>query len=471
MGEYTNKKREITEEELKRYIVLEERTPIMYETTSGQWELRSTATRILVPPEFLRDKEGIKEVSSKWMQTLCKEYEGRGLTPPPFMPIEFWITEPIEGVRELSIDKLSEKEIERILTFYSRGKEDDKKLKEKRKIADRGRVSVSLTSGLSLQKEPTLFDDLGEEKGLQLMGSDKENYVDRKGRPIALTKYQNKLTYALAHYLSQSIAEGDVQEYISTLESNPRKLPKKRVERSINLKEFYKDYMSPDGKARPDKVATLRNELQKYSEIQQVQIYGDGKKKIRLKSPMILKAEELEDLTPEEARDKSQSYDIMNVIFTPIFLYKLSTRYAPITAKSIRLLGKKGSGTDTELFLVLYSDLLSKFPQYRLTMISKTHDIRRVDYRTKEEYLNAVDAVKRESLTYIQNLTTLLLKVTTDYSSCKQYRAKFKRDLDKALQVLREELRLISEGELTTNSKGELALKLVFNEGYSGGVE
>lgn len=464
---YTRKGKKITAEELKRYIVLEQRVPVMFETASGQWEQRYMPARTLVPPEFLKDKGKIEETNNKWGKIICKEYEERGLTPPPFMPIEFWITEPIEGVRELSIDKLSEEEIERILDFYSQKIEDDKKLKEKREIAERGQISVSLTRNLSLQRESALFDDLDKGKGLSLLESDKENYIDRKGRSIALTKTQNKIILALAHYLSQSQNDEDIQNYISALEDNPRILPKSKIERSINLRDFDKAYTSQDGKTRPRQITALREELRKTAQIKQVLYFGDTKRKARLITPLISVEEELEDITP----DKSLNLDYINIRFSPVFLYKMTKEFSPISASFIRLLGKKGSGTDTELFQVLLNDLLSKYPQYRLTALTKTHNVRRADFHTKEEYLAEYDKVQRKSLTCVQNVSTLLEKITTDYSSCKQYRAKFRRDLEKALIVLRDELNLIKDGKVVKNSKGEEALKVVFNPEYNGGGE
>ncbi len=339
--------------------------------------------------------------------------------------------------------------------------------KTSKEIAERGQISVSLARNLSLQREPTLFDELNEKGRLSLMESDKENYIDRKGRSIVLTKNQNKIILALSHYLSQFQNDEDMQKYITALDNNPKKLPTEKIERSINLKDFDKTYTSPDGKTRPRQITALRKELRKTAQIAQVLYFGDTEKKARLIAPLISIEEELEDLTP----DKSLNLDYVNIRFSPVFLYKMTREFSPISAGFIRLLGKKGSGTDTELFRVLLSDLLSKYPYCRQTALTKTHNVRKADFHTNEEYLAEYDKVQRESLTYLQNIDTLLEKITTDYSSCKQYRANFRKDLDGALAVLKDTLRLITYGGIVKNSKKGEALKVVFDPDYKGGGE
>lgn len=360
-------------------------------------------------------------------------------------------------------------------------KEEDKKKKARERLAkleeakeklanlgretDRrwGRITTALAENLSLPRDPNLFDNLSKAQGLALQESDEDNYIGRDGKNIALTNKQRKIIFALSHYLSQFLYEEDVQECIAKLET--RRTSRATVERSINLKEFDRLYMSPDGKTRPLQVKSLREELKKISDVRQVLYYGSygsEKAKARFLAPLVSVEEELEDLT----EDKSLNLDYVNVRYSPVFLYRLQTESFFFNINLIRIMGKKGSGTETELFHILLSDLAAKFENKLRVARAIGKTIKKSDYGTKEEYIAAVKTAREEALTYKQNVSTLLSRVTTDYSSTKQYKARFRSDLKKALNVLKE-VGIIIDGGLVKNAKGEDALRVIFNEKYS----
>lgn len=116
----TNKYKDLTKEEIDKLIVLRQTISIIYEKEDGVFEPNKVSTTIGVLPEFLRDRESIKRASQSWGMIEEKEYTERGLTPPNYAsPMEFTLVEPIEGVRDLPIDKLSDEEIERVIEYYS----------------------------------------------------------------------------------------------------------------------------------------------------------------------------------------------------------------------------------------------------------------------------------------------------------------------------------------------------------------
>lgn len=453
--------RPLTQDELSRYIVLKEKISILWDD-GEKWIPKPVETKILVPPEFLTDERKREDSSSKYWEVVKAEYEERGLIPPLFNPVEYYLSESISGVRDVTIDELTKEEIELVLEYYSKDKRSTT-LEEKLRIAERGQISSALAGGIARRREPTLFDDLEEEKGLSIMESDSANYVDRKGRNIALTKSQTKIIYALSHYLSQYQNDEDIRKYISAIEQNPKKLPKEKIERPVNLREFYKTYLSSYGSSRKRDIDLVREELRKLSSIRQVLYFGSGtESKVRLISPLISIEEELEDLTP----DKSLDMDLVNIRFSPLFLFKMTREYLPIGRKLFQIWGRKGNGTDTELFSILLSDLAEKYPRYRQTAITRTHAVNRKDFPSKEDYNKELDRVRKSSLTYIQNVSTFLERCTTDYYSTRQYKANFRKDLEQACKVLSNELGLISEGKVIKNRKGEDSIKIVFNFDY-----
>lgn len=465
----------------KEYIEILQTSPILFETEHGRWEPEVIEGRILVPIEDLQDKDKLFRILDEWNRKneriKAKFYEDYGLTTPDGTPTRdlnlYLPSVPGSELSEKSLFDMTDEEYKKISDYLLKvlrkireegtpDKATEKALKElEKKLSDRGQISASLASGVSLRREPTLFDNLEEDKRLAVIQSDKENYIDRRGKPIALTNGQTRLIYALSHYLSQYKTDPDIVEYMNSLESNPKKMPKK-IERTLNLKDFCKLYYSSDGKARTRDLDSLRKELRTLSNVRQVLYFGGAEKKARLIAPLISVEEELEDLTP----DKSLNMDLANIRFSPIFLFKMTKEYLPYSRELFRIWGKNGNGTRTELFSVLISDLGSKFPYKRQTALTEAHKIRRTDFATKEEYLSAVKKARRKALTYRQNIYTLLERVTTDYSSTRQYKSKLKSDLESALNTIKDEIGIITEWKLTNSKNGDPALEVVFNPDY-----
>lgn len=457
------KKTKITREEIKTYIPVRQVSTIYVQEEEGLVP-REVSASILVPPDrfpnslqdyslaFVPGGEVDDEQELAEFLRLRREIEEK-------YPTRFYLLDQVPGIDpDKEIRDLTPEDIKRVFDYF-RGE----------LISDKGQISVSLSSNIALQKGIVSLDSLNTEE---------ERFIDRRGKPVVLTNPQTKIVYALSHYLSQFQGDGDIVSYIDEIEKNPRKAKSglKPVVRTINLKSFYKDYLSMDGKVRGVQLARLQNELKTLSEINQVFLFGDmvgkdgEKRKLRLTTPLITTLETL-DVVDEDGKPDIDSFDIqVNIRFSPIFLYKMKREYLPFSKRIFLLWGKRGSGTETELFSVLFSDLASKYPRYVQTAKTKVHAVRRNDF-PKEEYLKEVERVRRESLTYDQNISTLLERVRTDYSSTRQYRSIFKTDLERSLSVLRDDIGLIQDWKLRKNAKGGESLRIVFKEDYLRGGE
>ena len=327
-----------------------------------------------------------------------------------------------------------------------------------------GVISVALTSGIASQKmkEPTLFEGLEDTEIQTIKEVDSRHLVDRGGKPIALTRYQNKVVFALALFMSQHREEEEIQKYVEKL--NTGRQPKNRITLPISITEFTK-VVEPDGKARARQKEKVLEELKALSEIRQVQTFSvnNGAHQVRLTSPIIQIVEQLEDLSP----DRELNADFVNIMFGSIFFAELYTKYAVIKPELFRIWGTSGSGTDTELFNVLLSDLLSKYSFHRIAALRAEKELKRGKYKTDASYFAAVNKVRKNALTYREYAHTLRSRVATDYESSRKQKADFKIHLQAAIGAL-VKIGLITEATMVEADKG-IRIDFVFNIDYDKG--
>lgn len=338
--------------------------------------------------------------------------------------------------------------------------------KQKKLTGETGTISVALAGSISSYKEPTLFDEIETDTALQnLQEIDKKHLINREGKPVYLTKYQNKLIYALSVFMSQNREDEEIKTYVEKLNSG--KAPKSNITLPISITEITK-MVELDGKARARQKEKVLEELRNLSEIKQVQDYmvkGTKDGKVRFIAPFIQIQEQLEDLSP----DKELNADFVRVSFGSIFFYELYNRYAIIKPSLFRIWGKAGSGTDTELFNILLSDLLSKYSGHRIAALRAVASLKRGRYKTDASYYAAKTKVQKAALTYSEYSYNLRRRVTTDYESQRVYKALFKKHLQNAIGALIQ-IGLITEARLTMTDKGE-RIDFVFNLDYDKGDE
>ena len=369
---------------------------------------------------------------------------------------KFFLCDDIKGVpidKELAL--MTDEELEKVVRFY---------FEKFRRIKYRGMLPSSLSREISKEQDPELFEKIPIDKRIELEKSDKINLVNRQGKGIALTDYQYRIVLALNHYLTQSLNVEELEEYLSSMEKDIKNAPGR--EEKINVAEFVKTYFSRDGRLRNRDLAKCCSEMRKIGEIRQVFTLEDKKRKYRFTTPLFTIEEEME-IEDKESSEDNISFHLANIRFSKLFFKNISKEYFPYNLEVIRLMGQKGSGADTELFRMLFADIASKYPFYRQTAKTNEAKVRRADYKTKEEYLDAVEKAKKEGLTYTQKLITLRNRIPVDYESTKQYRAKFRKDIERALSLLQDEIKVISSWSYSNNPDGDKMLSVVFNENYN----
>ena len=161
------------------------------------------------------------------------------------------------------------------------------KRKQQKVTGGTGSITVALTSSISAYKEPTLFDELEKDEELQaLVAIDKKHLINREGKPTYLTRYQNKLVYALSVFMSQSKDEDEIKSYVKSL--NAGKAPKSTITLPISITELTK-LVELDGTARARQKEKALEELKKIADIRQVQNYmvnGSKDGKLRFIAPL-----------------------------------------------------------------------------------------------------------------------------------------------------------------------------------------
>ena len=335
--------------------------------------------------------------------------------------------------------------------------------KQEEATGETGSISVALVNNIASKKTtlPSLFK-AGSKQALALAEMevvDKQRLVDRRGKEVYLTFKDMKYIYALSHFLSLIREREDVKSYVSLLSQDIT--PDFNIILTIDIVALTK-FVEIDGNARKrQKEATIR-ELDRLANIKQVITLGrNGEKELKYVDSLITIPTKLIDSTT----DKSLDIDVVRVQLGYSFFYELYNKYAVIKPELFKIWGKKGSGTDTELFGVLLSDLLGKFSFHRIAAIKAVEQIKKKDYKTEDSFFKARSKAERNALTYSETYDTIKQRVTTDYDSTREQKKRFYVDLARALSTL-VELGLITSYSPADLSKAE-RLDVVFNKDYT----
>ncbi len=336
--------------------------------------------------------------------------------------------------------------------------------KQQALTGETGAISVALAQNIASRKVPSLFLETKDKKLLELKAIDAQRLVNREGKPTFLTRRQNKLIFALAMCLSQRKDEPEIREYVKKI--NEGKQPNSRITLPISITELTKT-ITTDGKARARQKEDVLEDLKALSEIKQVQTFGgysleEDKEegKLRFVASLINITEQVEDVTDGRSLDA----DFVFIQFGSIFFYQLYNRYAIVKPKLFQIWGKAGSGTDTELFDILLADLLAKYSGHRIAGIQAEKELKRSKYKTEESFYKARNKVRYNALTYSEYASTIQERVTTGYGDSREQKRRFYRDLEKAIEALKE-YGLITGAKIVKTDKGD-RVDFTFNMDY-----
>lgn len=339
-------------------------------------------------------------------------------------------------------------------------------LKEKQKqvTGETGTISTALVRNIASRKVPSLFQNVEEKENSQerallsnLQAIDSMRLVNRGGKPTYLTRRQTKIVYALSLFLNQQKEEPEIKAYVQQVNRGVQ--PKSRITIPVSITELTK-MVTTDGKARKRQKEEILKDLRLIAEMKQVQTfgeYGTEEGKLRFVASLINITEQLEDLS----KGKEKDWDFVNVQFGSIFFYELYKKYAIIKPSLFQIWGKAGSGTDTELFGILLSDLLEKYSGHKIAYLKA-----KAKKGTQgKAYFSSLASERKKALTYSEYTSTIMERVSTGYGDSREQKRRFAVDLEKAITAL-VEYGLIKEARVSKTSKGE-RVDFVFNEEYT----
>ena len=291
---------------------------------------------------------------------------------------------------------------------------------------------MTLAHNISYEREPDLFDtkEVVERdvalRMAKLWAQDKKgteeferkdgatvviNFSDRGNKPVALTPMGCRVAMGLA-FMAQDLDKGDIAAAIADINAP-------RPHRTISLNELSK--LVFDGRDNPYYRAVLSREIMEMAVRWQVWHYvlvKDGKKEERRRVLQLLSADF--DLDPSEDGDW-----YVSIGFSPAFFYRIDSNYVPLSRHIFKTWSKKGN--QNELFATLLSSLLV-FQVYARRAAAKTRKAKEKEGAPADEVGEAV----KDALCYRVLASTVKESVRTDYSSTRQYRAKFWADLKRA---------------------------------------
>lgn len=297
----------------------------------------------------------------------------------------------------------------------------------------RGRIGNALSGALAYKRDSSLFDEeeiQNRDKELQELLALKETdsclSIDRKDKPVALSTIQTRVLFALSSAID--IEDESVQRKIAS----PFK-GGETITRSLDISALSSLIF---GSNKFDYRKKVIEELYNLSSIRQVQIIGKDKNRIKFTAPFIHIGETIEDLNP----DRVKGIDFVNVIYGGAFFYELDKRFSIITSRVFEVWRKKPY--QTEIFKILLSSILSVYWHFKKAADEAEARIKKELNKTKkvsiDEYAERIRQARKEALSYELNVSNIKGRVTRDYDSKKQYRNAFWKDLEKAVEGLKE---------------------------------
>lgn len=324
------------------------------------------------------------------------------------------------------------------------------------------RTPTALSKSMATPKLLSLFDeDVIAGNIPQLKEDTRKILLTRKGKPVSLTPKQRQLVSILSDVLDQDRGE-DIRNFIEWTEKVEErgiaaagKQPNP-IARTIHLKDIVKDMY---GRSDKEQIMRLRREMDALINTTQVMVLG--KQQIRVEASIIMRDISIRDESPEE-----RGLDYYRIIYGSVFLWNKNKRFGVRPDNLYLEWNKKGSILNTEIGSVFYSLIQSVMWNYwRKADLAR----KRIKEEAKREKWSKDEAKAREdeavnlALMYDELYSTLKSRLEADYSSTKQYRAKFKKDLAKVMETLYT-LGMISGGYVSKGKGQEEKAVFIISE-------
>lgn len=177
-------------------------------------------------------------------------------------------------------------------------------------------------------------------------------------------------------------------------------------------------------------------------------IYLTGKEVIQIKNDNRNPIVNIEDLTDDAGEPKKRMKILrfeVEIGFGDVLLNNILTRFSCIPRELFQLWGRKGSGTETELFNTLFFLLLSQFwMKYADCNNASKKAYQTVKERHNDKKCETFDQELQEEILlienkpYIESLSKFKSRLSVNYDKNTTTRQRFFKDLENSLRVLKD---------------------------------
>lgn len=306
----------------------------------------------------------------------------------------------------------------------------------------------------------------GAMKAIQV--DDGSKTIDRNGKLFYLTNFRARLIVHLSSYITKNMP-GDLTKLVMN----------EYEKGNFNIKASWTIEVKPlamqvfHGRASRKERATLLRELYELATTRQAQMYEcGGKKMAAAQSVMQIDSViglERPELIASATDEQLEDIEAMSITFGRLFFIGLHNRYAHVTEKLLELWGVKGNGTETELFAILVTYLLSEYWKvwsHAQQAKGKAKRMAKTDGKQgtekKEDISNANKRARFRELA----LADINNRLRSPYKPNK--RTRFLDDLSKAFSIF-EQIGLINSGWFI--DKKQYVVTFHYNERYGQEIE
>lgn len=331
------------------------------------------------------------------------------------------------------------------------------------------RIPNALSLALTNRAKETA-EEMEQRYGIKVTDNELKEVVDEAGNPKKLTKKQDRILLAFSSEVSKHIGEEGIKELVEQIESGGKVDPNSIAHFFVSLEELCRKVEGKEEKWKKKKQQAIEEELQKISQIKQIQIF-----KVRRKVGTDSKGKDLYENITYKAIDpylaltgKSREMQIgeraskaVEVVFGRVFLERIESRSTPILDSYWELQDSNGVRINTTIF-----NDLSKLV-FRLRWSHIYHALPEVEkYIKKEGILDTekISSLRKKALTHAPiSVEEIKSIINADYEKTRKRRKDFWRELWEALRAL------IVYGIITTETridqeKGEVIL--VYNPDF-----
>lgn len=333
------------------------------------------------------------------------------------------------------------------------------------------RIPNALFSSLLSTREYTNLKSL-ERLGIDIKNKDIKEGVDEEGKPIRLTKLQDRILLALSAEFSRYRNEPKIKKLIERTEKGDsfnNEDTDTLIRLYIDLEELTGKVLGAKERGKTAKQDLIHKELKKISEIRQLCVF-----KIKQKVNT-----EYKDLSYKEVdyyfvltggtkeivvdKDKDKRKKKLEIIFGRVFYERLDSRAILLPDEYWELKDSKGRKISTTIFTDLTKEV------FKLRWSHIYYDLPKAEALIKKEGIldnEAKERIIKSALTHIIKEDKIKEITNADYTSTRKRKADFWIDLWEALRAFIVLGVLTQETEI---NKEEGSIKLVYNTKYEQG--